>query len=511
MKLRLPQRRAWRVAIYLGALLLVAVAVDLVVADARRSVRPGFMTTRIVQPRMADGSVDYAAALDQYFAQGVTPQDNAVIPLLQALGRQALATNQPPDAVTTALGMPPLPEAGEYFVAYGDFMRIQARPATREAVELELPQGFTYPAEVTPDVARWAKANDAALTKIVEATRRPRFYIPLFAGSRPLTLIETQLRHVKPLKEAGHALHARAIARLNEGDGAGFVADALALHRLARLLSQASTMVERIVGMSIETAAARLTQRAAQSGKLAPQQARQLIDGLEALGPVPTYVDTIDRSERNLGLDVVQALSKLPPTEAGRLLNKIDTRHTLPAWTFRFLPIPYERTMREMNQAYDGMIAAARQRNYPERMATLSLWSIEVDREVQGGGYLNLLSADWAISLLLPMLQKATTTLESARMEYNLARVALSLAAFKAERGAYPATLAELSPAYLREVPIDTFFEKPLSYARTANGYTLRSAGPNMKDEGGAGDDLAIETRPANATTETSSTGPARS
>ena len=103
-------------------------------------------------------------------------------------------------------------------------------------------------------------------------------------------------------------------------------------------------------------------------------------------------------------------------------------RAVLPAWTFRFLPIPYERTMREMNQAYDGMIAAARQRNYPERMATLSLWSIEVDREVQGGGYLNLLSADWAISLLLPMLQKATTTLESARMEYNLARVALSLA-----------------------------------------------------------------------------------
>src|SRR5205809_748724 len=176
MKIRLPRRRVWRVAIYLGALLLVAIAIDLIVADARRHVRPGYLTTRIVQPRKPDGSIDYAIALDEYFSRGVTPANNAAIPLLQVLGRAALAKNRP-----------------------------------------------------------------------------PRFFVPQFGGQRTLTLLETQLPHAKCLREAGDALHARAMQRLKDGDGNGFIDGALALHRLARLLSQASTMVERIVAMSIET------------------------------------------------------------------------------------------------------------------------------------------------------------------------------------------------------------------------------------------------------------------
>jgi hypothetical protein len=516
MKLRLPKRRAWRVAIYLGALLLIAIAIDMVVTDARRTIRPGYLTTRIVEPRLPDGSIDYAAAADQHFARGVTPQNNAAVPLLQVFGRAGLASNQPRDGVTTALRMPPLPDKGDYFVGHAEFMRIhKPSQAASGSIEWEMPREFTYGADTTPEIAEWARANDAALTRIVEATRRPRFFIPLVAGYRPQTLVEVQIPHVKLLKEAGHTLYVRAQARLNAGDSAGFIEDALALHRLARLMSHASTMVERVVAMSIEISAAQLDAQGAQSGKLSPQQAKQMIAALDALGELPTYLDTIDHGERWLGLDVIQVLAKLPPTEAGRLLNGIQGRHTYPAWTFRFLPIPYERTAREMNQAYDGMITASNQRTYPERRAALNLWSAEVERGVQQGAYLNLLSADWAISLLLPALDRATVRIEKARMQYHLARVALALSAFKAERGAYPAALAELSPAFLTTVSIDSFVERPLVYERASDGYRLRSAGPDMKDDDGSGDDLLIEAGVnrggTTATTKTSSSGPARS
>jgi hypothetical protein len=443
------------------------------------------------------------------------PENNAAVPLLQVFGRQAIASNQPRDGVTTALGMPPLPDKGDYFVGYAEFMRIhKPAQATSEPIEWDLPREFTYGPDTTPEIADWARANDAALTRIVDATRRPRFFIPLVAGYHPQTLIEVQIPHVKLLKEAGHTLFARAQARLNAGDSAGFVEDALALHHLARLLSRASTMVERVVAMSIETSAAELDAQGAQSGKLSPQQAKHMIAELDALGELPGYLDSIDHGERWLGLDTIQALAKLPPPEAGRLLNAIQGRHTYPAWTFRFLPIPYERTCREMNQAYDGMITAANQRTFPERRAALNLWSTEVERGVQRGAYLNLLSADWAISLLLPALDRATVRIEKARMQYRLARVALALSVFKAERGAYPTTLAELSPTYLPTIPIDSFVERPLVYLRTSDGYRLHSAGPNMKDEDGSGDDLLIEAGGAThaaTTTKTSSAGPARS
>ena len=77
-----------------------------------------------------------------------------------------------------------------------------------------------------------------------------------------------------------------------------------------------------------------------------------------------------------------------------------------------------------------------------------------------------------------------------------------------------PTTLAELSPTYLPTIPIDSFVERPLVYLRTSDGYRLHSAGPNMKDEDGSGDDLLIEAGGAThaaTTTKTSSAGPARS
>ena len=62
MKLRLPRRRVWRVAIYLGSFLLVLAAADMVLVQARRTIHPGFDTTRLVAPLQEDGSVDYLIA-----------------------------------------------------------------------------------------------------------------------------------------------------------------------------------------------------------------------------------------------------------------------------------------------------------------------------------------------------------------------------------------------------------------------------------------------------------------
>jgi hypothetical protein len=82
-------------------------------------------------------------------------------------------------------------------------------------------------------------------------------------------------------------------------------------------------------------------------------------------------------------------------------------------------------------------------------------------------------------------------------MESRLTQVTLMLDAFEADHGAYPASLTELAPTYLTTVPIDSFSEKPLVYARTNQGYRLYSVGPNMNGEGGSttkpADDLLVE------------------
>ena len=79
------------------------------------------------------------------------------------------------------------------------------------------------------------------------------------------------------------------------------------------------------------------------------------------------------------------------------------------------------------------------------------------------------------------------------------------MAAYRAETGEYPKTLAELSPAYLPEIPQDIFSSKPLIYRPTDSGYVLYSVGENMTDDGGVDEsewmkgDIVVEARHATA------------
>ena len=76
---------------------------------------------------------------------------------------------------------------------------------------------------------------------------------------------------------------------------------------------------------------------------------------------------------------------------------------------------------------------------------------------------------------------------EHAAIELDLARVALSLAAHKRARGAYPDALAALVPEFAKALPADRATGAALEYRRTEKGCILRSTG--LKE----GQDIAVE------------------
>ena len=47
-------------------------------------------TTRITEPVLANGDVDYGAALRRRYGEGVTNENNALVPIYEALGPEAL-------------------------------------------------------------------------------------------------------------------------------------------------------------------------------------------------------------------------------------------------------------------------------------------------------------------------------------------------------------------------------------------------------------------------------------
>ncbi len=57
---------------------------------------------------------------------------------------------------------------------------------------------------------------------------------------------------------------------------------------------------------------------------------------------------------------------------------------------------------------------------------------------------------------------------------------------YKQDKGSYPESLDKLVTAgYLKEIPLDTFSDKPLVYKKTDDDFILYSVGPNFIDDGG--------------------------
>jgi len=79
-------------------------------------------TTYITEPLRKDGYVNYVAALNQRFRAGVTPDNNAAVPFLKALGPGEIGPKYR-DEYCRMLGIRPLPEKGDYCVALDKYAK----------------------------------------------------------------------------------------------------------------------------------------------------------------------------------------------------------------------------------------------------------------------------------------------------------------------------------------------------------------------------------------------------
>ena len=151
-------------------------------------IRISKQTTHITGPRDEKGYVDYQAAINKERNKGVTPANNAAVPIWQAFGRQELVPELVPEYFRR-LGMTPPPEEGEYFVEFTDFLEeehlasggedtVVALSAVREKSAKVYDEVMSGPwsQKKYPQVARWLKRNERTLKLAPDASHRTRYY-----------------------------------------------------------------------------------------------------------------------------------------------------------------------------------------------------------------------------------------------------------------------------------------------------------------------------------------------
>lgn len=91
----------------------------------------------------------------------------------------------------------------------------------------------------------------------------------------------------------------------------------------------------------------------------------------------------------------------------------------------------------------------------------------------------------YALAITLPALLGQNQKAALNQTALDQVRVACALERHRIRSGAYPDSLAELVPVYLKAVPEDIPAGGPLLYRREGRGYVLYSRGVDGKDDGG--------------------------
>jgi hypothetical protein len=470
-------------------------------------------TTRIVEPLDRDGYVDYKAALNQRASQGVTPENNAGVLLVRALGVSGLDRFERAEFFKL-LRIEPLPERGEYLTDFENFVKNERHlPWTKkEAADLERSCDGPWSRRDLPLVHDWLQANEQRLKTVVTATRRSRCYLPVVRPAGK-TLLEMSVSGFEGERAASRLLLARAVLQLAEGKVKEAEQDLLACHRLGRLYGQAPLVSAVPVAIAIDEVAWHGDAALIEFGGLSSADALAYQQELRRLAPLPLMADAIDGSERFIFLDRVSQMAReqLAPSAALVLFGKASENPFAGWFDQYFLPrsaVHWDNALLFGNKQFDTAVAAARQPTALARRRALEQLKQEgsrlkshawgelgkaIAREDMGGFMGRLLSALLVRGLTFEAADQGET-------QEALGRLAFSVAAYGADHGTYPDSLSALVPKYANRVPSDPFTEQPLHYRREGAGFVLYSVGQNGVDDGGRtvdsqppGDDLAVK------------------
>jgi hypothetical protein len=497
-------------------------------------------TTYATGPLDKDGYIDYAAALNQWLSQGVTPDNNANILFWKAIGPSPGGKPMPPEFFER-LGVEPPPDRGEYYTDLDDYLRRHSKgDLGKQAKEIDAVFDRVterpWTAKQYPQVAAWLKANQKPLALVVEGTRRSRYFSPLVPQGKGGLIDALMLPGVQKCRDFAFALNVRAMLHIGDGRYDEAWQDLLACHRLGRLVSKGSMFIEDLVALAIDNVASSADLVYLDHAKLNAKQVMDRLKDLRRLPPMSPVAEHFDLGERLFYLDNLVRFARSDIRTLDSLVGVEPAKATDPLLDRFLKDIDWDPALRTVNRWYDRMAAAMRLEGRPARQKALdqidsdiralkkkmleraareikaqklkngdekeasndllatALLSAEANPETRAKTFANML-----VWMSLPQIVTMQQAGDRAEQTQRNLYVTFALAAYKADHERYPMKLEALAPKYLAEVPGDLFSGKPLIYRPSEKGYLLYSVGVNGMDEQGRsygddppGDDLVV-------------------
>jgi len=464
-------------------------------------------TTYVTGPLRPDGTVDYIAAVNAEFSQGVTPQNNAACLLVRV--------NPPEDSRYEDTPLNKQMELTRLLGLQGNVPEQIAWHNLKEFDPKQVGTGYIYqtskywaamagPWSVAdmPALQQWLDANKPSLDLAVEASHRERYWMPLVCDSDTEFLLSVERTNGSRWRALADSLRVRAMQELQQGNRDATWSDLCAVHRIAGFLAHSPDYLDAAISATIQVSAWVSDRALLCDANVSTDLLHRMASDMAAFARAPDIREVSGKVRRLEYLSAVEetartwdnAMATLPPDQRQQMQNMLNV---LGLWQ-----PDWNRMLRLGNDYWDDVLLddsampadqqkahrdelAQRQQNlsnvvYPpdspvqDDPGKSGVWLIPKKNETRDT-YSDRLGS-YLLAITVPNIGHFRDRPDRlGNVELDWTEVAVNLLLYRREHGSYPAQLQDLVPQYMSHLPANVP-DYPMRYERQADGCVLERA-----------------------------------
>lgn len=363
-----------------------------------------------------------------------------------------------------------------------DWEKCQA--AVRRRTDLDLPP---LPQPPAADVLLALRPVEPRLDELRAASLKP---FAQFDIDRSAPFEESKDFNFVAVRSMSQILAFHACAELALGNHEKAFDDVRVLHRLSDAMKDETTLVAMMIRVAIQGLALEPFWQGWAEGRWSERDLASLGEIFGRVNLLPEFARVM-HAER-AGFNALAGKYCLQGNAPWRVTMRSEpepkgwwdrTRQQAQKLAWRLVPRGwFYQNLATYNRRIQTCIPPSLQSNPPTvSPAQVTQASDQVVEEIFNGPY------SWLSRMAIPNFSKALQHMPRIQNSVNQARVVCALERCRIARGQYPASLTELVPQFIDQLPVDVINGKPLTYRPTTDGrFVLYSVGWNETDDGGA-------------------------
>jgi len=340
---------------------------------------------------------------------------------------------------------------------------------------------------------RWLREHNDALELIIEGSRKP-YYWRTYGGRGDKTeMMGILLPNVSAFRNLARSLRWRAWLRAEQGRFEDSFADMKSCYRLGQHLRGDKFFIEQLVGIHIEALAVQTIRDIVGQYEIDSTILADLQDSFEQIIADKNFMISL-KAEKLMMYDRIQRCFTSDRIGKGHLyiprFRKISDMYSnyekagvepfildfVYSVQFLFGHPNKEETLEATNELYDYWERLCRKTN-----AQMHAESDAINDKLEG-----LLSGNIFLGTLTPAFKRVIEIGNRLQTDVGATLTMIAILRHKQDTDRYSQNLNQLVTAgYLKQLPIDSFSDKPLVYKKTDDNFILYSVGPDFKDDGG--------------------------